>query len=514
MGWIKSYWNHRPLLLILWIALVLRLIAVVFSKGYGMHDDHFLVIETAQSWLDGAVYNNWFLEKSFTDTPTILNFFYAGFHYILFALMEKTGITDPQVKMYVVRLLHALWSLLIVYYGFKITEKLSNQKIARWAGLLLASLWLMPFFSVRNLVEMVCIPFLMGGYWLLINTHSKKHPLFQVFLAALMFGLSFTLRFQTLIIPAGIGLVLVFQKKIKDCIMLALGVIVVILLTHGLTDWIIWGKPFTELREYVSHNIQHRFDYTVAPWYTYILVITGVLIPPVSFFLMTGFVGSWKKYTLLFLPVMLFFIFHSYYPNKQERFILPALPFIIMLGLMGWHEIKEKYKLEKKARVFLKGSWIFFWIVNLVLLVFFTTMYSKKARVEAMAYLSDYPGIGVIVTEDIHRSHASMMPFFYLQQWPEVLSVSREHPIEELRDFIKDNPSKAPSFVLFFEDRDLDARVAMMKEIVPGLVPETVIEPGLPDKVLHWLNPINANQQIQIYRNKDIVPSQIKIQDR
>ena len=42
---ILEMWNNQPLKLILLIGLLLRLVAAIFSKGYGMHDDHFLVLE-------------------------------------------------------------------------------------------------------------------------------------------------------------------------------------------------------------------------------------------------------------------------------------------------------------------------------------------------------------------------------------------------------------------------------------------------------------------------------------
>ena len=506
MGWITSYWNNRPLQLILWIALILRLVATIFSKGYGMHDDHFLVIETAQSWLDGATYNNWFLERNTSDTPTILNFFYAGFHYLLFLFMETAGISDPQAKMYMVRLIHALWSLLIVYYGYKITQRLAGTKEARIAGLLLATLWFMPFFSVRNLVEMVCIPFLMTGYWLMIKAPGAKGHLNRMFFASLLFGLAFTFRFQTLIIPAGIGLLLLLRRKWLESLILAGGIILIIILTHGITDWIIWGKPFTELGEYISHNIHHRHDYTSSPWFTYILVILGVLIPPVSFFLFAGFFRTWKKYALLFVPTLIFIVFHSYYPNKQERFIMPVLPFFIMLGVVGWQEVRQRWGFLKKGRVVIRASWVFFWIINTALLFLFTTMYTKKARVESMVHLSRYENIGAILTEDVHRPYVSMLPLFYLQQWPEVLSVSSEQSLQQLEDHLSGHPEAVPSFVLFFGNEDLDIRVREMQQLLPGIVIEKVVEPGLPDRILHALNPVNANQTVYIYRNTEKFP--------
>ena len=56
---ITSKFRSNPLISILVLAFTVRLIAVIFSQGYLMHDDHFLVIEAAQSWVDGHDYNNW-----------------------------------------------------------------------------------------------------------------------------------------------------------------------------------------------------------------------------------------------------------------------------------------------------------------------------------------------------------------------------------------------------------------------------------------------------------------------
>jgi len=55
---LRKYWDEKPLLLILGAGLFLRLLAVVFSKGFGFFDDHFLIIEAGQSWADGTDYNN------------------------------------------------------------------------------------------------------------------------------------------------------------------------------------------------------------------------------------------------------------------------------------------------------------------------------------------------------------------------------------------------------------------------------------------------------------------------
>ena len=76
---IFKYWEEKPLYVILFISCFFRLLAVIFSKGYGMSDDHFLIIEAAQSWVDGADYNYWIpsISKN-VATPTGHPLFYSG----------------------------------------------------------------------------------------------------------------------------------------------------------------------------------------------------------------------------------------------------------------------------------------------------------------------------------------------------------------------------------------------------------------------------------------------------
>jgi hypothetical protein len=474
-----------------------------------MHDDHFLVIETAQSWLDHASYNNWFRESALGQEPTILNFFYAGIHYFIFLFMSMTGLDDPQVKMLFVRLIHAIWSLVIVSVGFKLTLKLAGDKPARLVGLLLALLWIFPFFSVRNLVEYVCIPFLMLGFWHLYSSRDGDKALMSAFLSGLMFGFAFTFRFQTAIIPAVAGLIILLEKRWKETLLLGAGFLLIPLVFHGLADWIIWGRPFREFQVYIAHNIEHRYDYNQAPWYLYLTVLTGFLLIPVSIVLLWGFLQISRKHPLLFWPVLAFLVFHSAFPNKQERFILPIVPFVIMTGVIGWEAFIGQSSFWRRRPSWNRAMWAFFWVLNFILLIPFSTTYSKKARVESMTYLSRYPLVEALVLDDIHRSHAPMMPFFYLKQWPEVLEVNKEVAPDRLKDRLAPGGGPAPAFVLFFSDKDLESRLGKFKEMIPGLVPEAVILPGVADRLLHRVNPVNANETVYIYRNSQVYPDRV-----
>ena len=503
MNLLKKYWQENPLTFIIFLALILRLVAVIFSKGYGMHDDHFLVIEPSQSWVDGKDHNNWLPWSTPNAQPSGHSFFYVGIHFFIFLFFKMIGFNDAQGKMYIIRLLHALLSLVIIYASYKITEKLSNKKTANQVGLLLASLWFMPFMSVRNLVEVVCIPFMMYALWI-IEDDKRKNIFRKLFFAGFIIGLGISVRFQTIIFAGGIGLALLILKKWKEAIYYSIGVLISVVILQGGIDIYMWGRPFAEMQEYIRYNLANEYSYYVGSWYNYILLILGILIPPVSFFLFFGFFRTWKKHLIIFLPVFLFLAFHSYFPNKQERFILPIVPFIVMLGMIGWNDYLEKSNFWKNRTLLLKRCWIFFMVINFLLLPIITVTYTKKSYVEAMCYLSKFK-IKYLIIEDSNHSSVQMLPYFYAGQWPSYFEVSSEDKLQRLKpiinNFEKDTSSKQ-GFVIFYNDENLSTRVDSIKTVLPNLKRDTVIQPGFIDKVMHWLNPVNKNQTIYIYRTK------------
>ena len=129
---IQKSWNEKPLMIIMIVAVLTRFLAVVFSRGFGMHDDHFLVIEAAQAWVDGVIVPGHLQGPGQELIPDGHSLFYMGLHFLLFKFMAVLGIFDPSFKMLVVRILHALAS--ISQFGLRIRLQKSFQlkKMLLW----------------------------------------------------------------------------------------------------------------------------------------------------------------------------------------------------------------------------------------------------------------------------------------------------------------------------------------------------------------------------------------------
>lgn len=499
---IRKLWDEKPLQLILWLGFFLRFLSVIFSKGYGMSDDHFLVVEPAQAWLDGYNYDHWFPDAEVPNAPpTGHSFFYPGVHYVLFFLLKLIGFNDPQGKMYIVRALHAIASMAIVYCGYKIAEKISGKNVARLTGLLLSTFWFMPFLSVRNLVEVICIPPMMYASWLIIRD-DEKISLKNLALAGFMLSIAFSIRYQTLLFTGGLSAALFLRGRFKNSILLFIFFLIPAALIQAIPDYHFFGKPFVEFQEYIRYNQENAYGYFVNEWYMYLMLIGGILIPPISLFLFFGFFRKWKSQLYLFLPAFIFLAFHSYFPNKQERFILPIVPFIITLGMIGWEEFRQSSGFWKKNPVMYRNIWVFFWVINIIPLCVVTVSYSKRNRVESMVYLANKGDVVHLAIEDSNRDDILIPPQFYLKKWGHVFRITSVTPAKSFyyEQYLATPPAERPNYVVFMQRENIVRRVVDLKKYLPTLTYEKTIEPSFIDWLLNKMNWHNKNQTSFIYK--------------
>lgn len=484
---ILDWKNYKTLL---FLGLLARLIAAVFSEGYGMHDDHFLIVEAASSWVDGYDYNHWLpWSEANQGHPEGHSFTYVGLNFLLFSVMKFVGIVNPYWMMLINRILHALFSMLIPIYAIRIVEKIANEKAAKQVGWVLSLLWVVPFISVRNLVEVTAIPFLMVGVWFLLRERSKNDYLW----AGLIMGVSVSFRYQVGVFLVGIALYYLVKFEWKKFIPFCLGVLLMFGLTQGVVDFFIWGYPFAEFWGYTTYNMEEGTQYMAnSNYFMYFYVCFGVLLFPLGILALPAYFASVKKYLLLFLPTFLFLVFHTLYPNRQERFIATILPFVIMLALTVMNEWLERPKFERLYRF----SWKAFWVLNIPLLLFFSITSSKVSRVESMAALyGNEMENEAILLESTGDAPISMLPKFYGKAW---YCVFYERTSSEQLPLLSENGRY--DYIFFIGADGLSKRVDLYKSIYPEMELVRKCQPSLLDRTLHKLNPRNSNEYIEVWK--------------
>ncbi len=492
--------RYSPLEQLLWIGFFVRLFSVIFSKGFGWHDDHFLIIEPAQSWVDGFDYNAWMPspehpERVAQGHPLL----YTGFHYYLFLFFKLIGFNNPQGKMLVVRFIHALWSLLIIKYGYLIAKQYSNSRVAWYTGIFLALFWFMPFISVRNLAEFVSVPPVLIAIYLLIKNNRNTR---DYLLAGLWLGIGISMRFQLVFILIGLAIGLLIQRtNIKSLLLILGGFCISAFLGTCLIDIVIWKKPFAEFWSYVDYNLQNVGVYGTDNVWMYFQLIFGLLIPPLSFVLFAGYFYSWKKTPLLFWPVLIYLSFHTYFPNKQERFVLTILPLIVIAGTVGMFQLHAVYKTKINAKLF-RFSKYFVIVLNLILLPILTFSYSKRHRVETMYYLYQHNVQHDFWIEDSNKENNwQQPPRFYYGKWYSDFGITKTWTADSALTLYNQLPLKfRPNYLIFFQAENIQAREDSTRKRFPRLKLETIIQPSFIDKTLHFLNPLNDNQTSYIYQ--------------
>jgi hypothetical protein len=138
-------------------------------------------------------------------------------------------------------------------------------------------------------------------------------------------------------------------------------------------------------------------------------------------------------------------------------------------------------------------------------------VYSKRARVETMSYLSKYKDVKYILVADADNN-PELFPRFYLGQWPGMYDefIGNENSMTMLaRVAAKEPVKKHPRFIFFTGSKLKPETIIQARKSFPFLVYETTVEPGVVDIVMHWLNPINVSRKVFIYRNKALIPEKL-----
>jgi len=509
---LKGYYSSRPIVFILALAFVVRLIAAIFSQGYAMHDDHFLIIESSSSWAADNDYNNWLpstqqklVDAGYKDElkPEGHSFVYPGVHYLLFEAMNAIGFENPKYQMFVIRLLHAFLGLWTVWLSMRLTRYLSDEKNIILVGWAAALGWAFAFLSVRNLVEIVCVPFLLQALLYFFKS-KKEHLLRFAILSGVFIAITIAIRYQLFIYFGVFGLVLIIQGNWKTAIWILTGFIFGFGLLQGVLDFVIWGYPFAEMIEYFAYNMSDaRFDYaedlTRTYGLNYIVILMIITLPIAGIFWFFGFFVQWRKNIILVVPTLAFLVVHMIYVNTQERFIFPMIPMFLILGIIGWNSFRQSSVFWRNKHRLWSRLLQVSWGINIVLLIFSSTYYGKKSRVESAYLLYENSTYNFAILENTVDGYEPMIPKFYSGNWDfTFLQVGVGEDYAKFHDLLKDE-----SFlVYFYGENNLEGRLAHVTREFGELEYVNRFKSSFVDRIIQWINPVNRNDVIVVFSRK------------
>lgn len=203
---LRQFKAKHPFTALMLVAIVLRLLAVIFVPGFGSNHD--------------------------IQQPSLIQ----G---LLEWLKVKIGMGDSQGMMFLSRAFYATISLFTVSMVYRICDLLSNDKNKAWNIALIPSICvIMPSFGIINNVNFFLgLPLLLYGANVVLrqqvligaNMNEKVHRTSYI-IAGLMLGLSMAIWYQSAFLVLAILVMLSMKRDFKGALMTLIGIIIALLL--------------------------------------------------------------------------------------------------------------------------------------------------------------------------------------------------------------------------------------------------------------------------------------------
>ncbi len=272
----------------------------------------------------------------------------------------------------------------------------SSYRTTFWAALLVGFYFMEPLIFSRPMVESLSIPFLLLSVWFATKYHSTSE-FKDLGVALVVLAAGCMLRFQIGVVVPVLFILPVIQRHYAHAAALfALGLVCIGV--TGAVDMAL-GLPFHGgIRRYIEYNEHASAWHGAMPFYNFILLFIGLSLPPtfISRFRGMKWRAEYRPLAVVFLFFIFFVVCHSAFPHKEERFMIPMVPFFIMLIaplLAHFTATKAHWRI------------LYFMTVNVLLLALVVTQIPQRntidlalavdrnANVKSLAQLEDSVGI-------------------------------------------------------------------------------------------------------------------------
>ena len=378
----------------------------------------------------------------------------------------------------------------------------------------------MPFCCVRALAENPASVFLLAGMYRVVKSQIKTVKYSDDLFTGFIMAVGFSFSYNSLFFIIGVILFFLIRSGRKRALYFTAGALISVFTFEGIVDSIFLNGPFCNISDYMEYSFSSLAEKSGASkYYIYPSILLLIFPIPIGLIMFWGYLYSWKKVMSIFLPFTLYLVFHLIMSYKHERFMITVAPFYIILCICGlYYFFKDKESLMGRKKI-IKLFKIYFWAINIPMLVFVTTAYFRKAQVETMLELSKSKSeINSILIENSGASITKSLPSFYFgRPVVQYFLNGRGNPDESTfasfdsenqyirtlyseQYFLSADESDQPRFVVFYGDYNFKARLNNIKKIFPKITFVKTLEPSLCDRVVAYFNSENSNPSLHIYQ--------------
>jgi GPI mannosyltransferase 3 len=317
----KAWWSKLHWLA--WLGVLVRIGMVLISDRIHHPDEILQYLEQAHRLEFGYGIIPWEYRHGIRSwlLPGLLAGLLSVFHHL--------HLDDPNLYIPTIKILFCLISISLIYATYIIVRTIASEPAARLASVLVCLWYETIHFASRPTPEVLATYCLTWAFACVVVAPSRRNTI----LFGLFCGLGIMLRFQYLpaiVVLAGWAI----WRWRKGEVAIAASLVLALVGVTGYVDYVTWGSLFgSYYNNYVYNNVYQvsRFfgvepftDYfkslTVNSAGIFLLAVIGALRP-----------ATLRKTWLLLLYIASIVLPHSLIAHKEHRFMLAAIPILLML---------------------------------------------------------------------------------------------------------------------------------------------------------------------------------------
>ncbi|MCE7744840.1 MAG: phospholipid carrier-dependent glycosyltransferase [Candidatus Heimdallarchaeota archaeon] len=406
---LKEFLRRNWIIILIWFAaLVIRILAAIFSKGYIHPDEQYQSIEVAYNEVFGFGKLPW----EFIDGAR--SWLYPYIVVGIFKTMIFFGASNIETILIGVRLFSGLMSMITVVVAYFFGKKLFSKFVGIIASGFVAIWFDFVFWSTRTMTDSIAMNFFFLAAYLVYciiqkeNENTKKiekkfftKKTFQSFFAGISVGLAFMFKFPVAAIGLPLFIWIIVHKKWKELAFFT-GAIILLVIVQGLIDLATWGSFLHSAITFLDYNIFSggAASHGVDPFGTYAALLVDQYLEYFIIFLLFIIIALQKDKKTLYLGsiIVFYLLIFTIIQHKEYRFILPITSLLVLLAAKGF----TKYpRFIRKANL-RKGIYTFFIILTVVyagaMSFSLKSFRPNNQHCLAFQYIGNLPDVDVVAT--------------------------------------------------------------------------------------------------------------------